>query len=362
MQLKSAPAADGTSLGVVKAEKDAFRSAASKAGVRLQERYSYDTLFNGLSIHASRGDVQKIKALPGVTAVWPVAIVDAPPKGGEPAPDLFTAIDMTGATIAQNELGYDGKGIKVAVMDTGIDVDHPAFGGDGSARSDSPLSDRVAYGYDFVGDAFNADPTSTSYNPTPMPDANPDDCNGHGTHVAGIVGANDATNGMKGVAPAVTFGAYRVFGCDGVHHGGHHDRRDGARARRRHGRAQHEHRLVVPVAAVSDRHGGQPARQQGRGRRRLDRQQRRKRPLRGRRARPRRESHRHRVVRQHPRSRCRTFTVSPANRTIGYTNATGGAAAADVRQLAAGADGNSDDSRRRLHGPAGREPRPARWR
>ena len=35
------------------------------------------------------------------------------------------------------------------------------------------------------------------------------------SHVAGIVGANDATTGLKGVAPDVTFGAYRVFGCEG---------------------------------------------------------------------------------------------------------------------------------------------------
>jgi minor extracellular serine protease Vpr len=59
---------------------------------------------------------------------------------------------------------------------------------------------------------FNADPTSPFYDPVPVPDPDPDDCQGHGTHVAGIVGANgDAV----GVAPEVTFGAYRVFGCDG---------------------------------------------------------------------------------------------------------------------------------------------------
>jgi subtilisin family serine protease len=66
-----------------------------------------------------------------------------------------------------------------------------------------------------VGDAYNADPSAASYNPVPAPDNNPDDCAGHGTHVAGIIGANDATNGLKGVAPDVTFGVYRVFGCAG---------------------------------------------------------------------------------------------------------------------------------------------------
>jgi hypothetical protein len=40
---------------------------------------------------------------------------------------------------------------------------------------------RVATGWDFVGDAFNADPTSPSYKPVPVPDPHPDDCNAHGT-------------------------------------------------------------------------------------------------------------------------------------------------------------------------------------
>ena len=217
VQLKSAPAADGTSLATLQSEKKAFRAAAANAGVSYTERYAFDTLFNGLSITASRSDVNRIKSLAGVTAVWPVAVIEAPPNGSSASPELFTAIAMTGADIAQSELGFTGAGVKVAVMDTGIDVDHPAFGGDGVARYDSMLfpSERVAYGYDFVGNAFNADSTSPSYNPVPTPDPNPDDCGGHGTHVAGIVGANDATTDLRGVAPDVTFGAYRVFGCEG---------------------------------------------------------------------------------------------------------------------------------------------------
>jgi minor extracellular serine protease Vpr len=217
VELSGLPSADGGNKAQLKNEKAAFRAAARDAGVSLRERYAFDTLWNGVSISASDAEIGKLRRLPGVKAVYPVEIVAAPePKGGV-SPDLFTAIEMTGANIAQDSLGYTGTGVKVAVMDTGIDVDHPAFGGDGVARSDSSLfpSVRVAYGYDFVGDAFNADPTSATYNPVATPDDNPDDCGGHGTHVAGIVGANDATNGMKGVAPDVTFGAYRVFGCNG---------------------------------------------------------------------------------------------------------------------------------------------------
>jgi len=214
VQLKSAPATTANQQKMLASERAAFRQEAKSAGIAFSERYSFDTLWNGLSLEASPGDIKKIRALSSVTAVWPVLVVDAPEVQWSSSPDLFTAITMTGADIAHNELGYTGKGIKVAVMDTGIDVDNPDFGGDGVPRYDSELfpSERVAYGFDFVGDDFNADPDSPTYNPVPVPDANPDDCGGHGSHVAGIVGGNGT---IVGVAPEVTFGAYRVFGCDG---------------------------------------------------------------------------------------------------------------------------------------------------
>ncbi|MCW5634225.1 MAG: S8 family serine peptidase [Rubrivivax sp.] len=100
----------------------------------------------------------------------------------------------------------------VGIIDTGIDIDHPAFGGGGVPGGTAFPSARVVAGYDFVGDAFNSSGAGAAL--VPVPDPNPDDCNGHGTHVAGIVGGNGG--GIKGVAPEVKFGAYRVFGCTGT--------------------------------------------------------------------------------------------------------------------------------------------------
>jgi subtilisin family serine protease len=215
VELSNAPTADGTNAAAVRNEKAAFRKAAAAAGISFKERGSFDTLFNGFSIEVSPSQRLAIARLPGVKAMYPVEAFSAPPveltRGGSAA-DLATAIQMTGAMAAQDTLGLTGAGVRVAVMDTGIDIDHPDLGGGGTDGGTAFPSARVAFGYDFVGDAFNADPASPGYNPVAVPDPNPDDCNGHGTHVAGIVGANGT---VKGVAPGVTFGAYRVFGCDG---------------------------------------------------------------------------------------------------------------------------------------------------
>ncbi|HEX2010409.1 MAG TPA: S8 family serine peptidase [Roseateles sp.] len=213
VELSGAPEADGNSRSAVKAEKAAFRNAAAAAGVKFKERRSYDSLFNGFAVEVSPTERNKLARLPGFKAMYPIEIIMAPkPEGGaSAAPDMISAIGMTGANVAQTA-GWTGAGIKVGIIDTGIDIDHPALGGNGSPGSTPFPSSRVAYGWDFVGDAYNADSSSPAYNPNPVEDFNPDDCGGHGTHVAGIVGANGA---VKGVAPGVTFGAYRVFGCAG---------------------------------------------------------------------------------------------------------------------------------------------------
>jgi minor extracellular serine protease Vpr len=208
VEMNGAPTAEGGSATAAKAEKAAFRAEAKNAGISFEERRAFDRLWNGLSIQTG-ADAATLKDIKGVKVVYRVGTESIPPTQTV-SPELATAVQMTGADIAQT-LGYDGTGVKVAVVDTGIDLDHPDLGGDNVAGAPFTNS-RVVSQYDFVRDAYNADPSSAAYSPTPVPDPIADDCNGHGTHVSGIVGAN---GGAVGVAPGVTFGAYRVFGCGG---------------------------------------------------------------------------------------------------------------------------------------------------
>jgi subtilisin family serine protease len=208
VELAAPSTSDGGTAATVAASHDAFKTAAKARGVGYTQRFEYGDLWNGFAVDASGADVSALRGVDGVKNLWPVATVSLPgPEAGDGETlDLATAITMTHADYVQNTLGITGKNVKVGIIDTGIDFDNPDLGG-----CFGP-SCRVFTGWNFVGDAFNADATSTLYSPTPVPGPNPDDCNGHGTHVAGIVGANGV---VKGVAPDVRFGAYRVFGCQG---------------------------------------------------------------------------------------------------------------------------------------------------
>ena len=211
VELASAPLAEASPvneakyLAKLKQEKQDFRSEARSRGLRFTERYAYDRLWNGLSVEMDPADLSMLANTPGVVAVYPVEPVD-PPEVALPvdlesgsAADLFTAITMTGAAEVQAE-GITGAGVKVGVIDSGIDYTHPDLGaGFGPGF-------RVEGGFDFVGNAYIGPGTF------PDPDPDPRDCNGHGTHVSGIIGAKGH---VTGVAPGVTFRAYKIFGCGG---------------------------------------------------------------------------------------------------------------------------------------------------
>ena len=87
-----------------------------------------------------------------------------------------------GTTVAHN-YGLDGSGIIVSVIDTGVDFTHPDLLGLG-------LEGKVIGGYDFIDN-----------------DETPEDSNGHGTQVAGIIASNGE---LKGIAPNSKILAYRV--------------------------------------------------------------------------------------------------------------------------------------------------------
>ena len=89
--------------------------------------------------------------------------------------------------------GINGSGVRTVVIDTGIDLNHSWFGPDLDLNG---VADRIVYSYDFADG-----------------DADASDRNGHGSHVASLVGGQDATYG--GVAPGADLIALKVFGDDG---------------------------------------------------------------------------------------------------------------------------------------------------
>ncbi|GAA4658173.1 MULTISPECIES: S8 family serine peptidase [Amycolatopsis] len=155
-----------------------------------------------------------------------------------------SAAQLTNTLTAWQQTGRYGDGVRVGVIDDGIDYTHADFGGPGTkAAYDSidrakptPLfpTAKVVGGTDLVGDDYDSNGTSGS--PDPVPDPNPLACGEHGTHVAGTIGGfgvnadgstftgdyskltPDALNAMKigpGTAPKALLYGIKVFGCHG---------------------------------------------------------------------------------------------------------------------------------------------------
>ncbi|WP_051266849.1 S8 family peptidase [Nakamurella lactea] len=218
--------------------QDAKTKKANRSAKAVTKRlYATTNTVPGVAISA---DLASIKAVAARSDV--VKISQIVPKTLNNA----GAAQFTKVLNAWQDTGLLGNGVRVGIIDTGIDYTHADFGGPGTvaawdaAHADSagawtPTA-KVVGGYDFSGDDYNADPTAADYQPVPHPDSNPLDCYGHGTHVAGTVAGSgvsadgstftgdyskltgDDLYAMKvgpGMAPKASLYALKVFGCTG---------------------------------------------------------------------------------------------------------------------------------------------------
>ncbi len=157
------------------------RQLVSAAGGRLH--FVYRSALRGFAATLPPRAVDGIRNSPQVARVEPDLLARAVGAGSS------TAASWGLDRIDQRPLPLDGtyhwdasgQGVTVYILDTGIRVTHDEFGG------------RASVGFDAVGDGQNGL-----------------DCNGHGTHVAGIVGG-----ATFGVARDANLVSVRVLGCDG---------------------------------------------------------------------------------------------------------------------------------------------------
>ena len=200
----------------------------------------YQVLNNALFIEIPTDELPALRALPEVAAVQPERHYER---------STSTSVPFIGAahTWVLPGGGFTGQGIKIAIIDSGIDYTHADFGGPGTGEAfqqNDPKTikpgvfptAKVVGGTDFVGDNYDSR-GENGQSATPEPDPNPLDSalSGHGTHVAGIAAGlgvtlpgqtytGPYTDTLKaadfrigpGVAPAASLYALKIFGSSGA--------------------------------------------------------------------------------------------------------------------------------------------------
>ena len=202
----------------IRAQQDSVASRVRQLGGK--ELARVDKALNAIVVSLDARRKAELEQTEGVQSVRPVNRYEL---------DLSETVPYIGAAALQVG-GNFGSGIRVAVLDSGIDYTHVAMGGAGSAAAYAAAygtstadpknktldgvfpTPKVIGGYDFVGEAWPDSPEA--------PDPDPIDCSptaigcggGHGTHVADIIGGVQA--GKFGVAPGALFYAVKV--CSAV--------------------------------------------------------------------------------------------------------------------------------------------------
>ena len=183
----------------INSEHTTFKQAFSRDKSLQQPKIlgEYTKTFNGIALDVSNQDIEKIKEIPeikkiikSITPNYKVhtTLMDSVPliQGGIPSGQL----DIDGNNcISTGKECLTGKGVKIAIIDTGVDYTHPDLGGC------IGIGCKVIGGYDFVNN-----------------DNDPIDDAGHGTHVAATSSGNGV---LKGVTPEAKIVAYKVLNSEG---------------------------------------------------------------------------------------------------------------------------------------------------
>jgi subtilisin family serine protease len=218
-------ASERTQKSALATHRDVLRARQSDMmnqlrGYGAQELGRVHVAHNAIAVKVDATSLKAISQLSGVVKVRPVVDYTL---------DLSETVPYVGGTAVQTA-GRTGAGVKVAVLDSGIDYTHKNLGGPGTAAAyaaaygtgtGDPLNTtrnglfptaKVIAGYDFVGEDWPNTPEA--------PDEDPIDFEGHGTHVADIIAGNDGA-AHKGMAPGASLVAVKVCSavatsCSGV--------------------------------------------------------------------------------------------------------------------------------------------------
>ncbi len=197
----------------VGAEQAAIRGQLT--GLGAQELSALRVGANGLRIRVPANQIANLRALPGVRSVGRVEIHRI---------NNIESVPWIGALRAAQKYGLTGTGVKIAIIDTGIDYLHANFRKDGVpgdyAGNDKSIIEpgtfptaKVVGGWDFAGATYDA---SNPANNVPVPDPDPLDGAGHGSHVAGTAAGFGVPGSIgPGVAPDALLYALKVFGDGG---------------------------------------------------------------------------------------------------------------------------------------------------
>ena len=212
-----ASAAGNSAVKAITLQQAAVQSLIANADKGLKVDYTYQVVLNGLAVRGTYADRAYLESLAGVASVT----VAKTYSYVEPV-DGYTAANQTSGAMMDsdraNAAGYTGKGTVTAILDTGLDLTHSAFAND----PEEPALDLADIEAVVATGELNAVVTADQlYKSAKIPfaydytsdDADVNDPNSHGTHVAGTVGADCAE--FSGVAPDTQIVAMKVFNDEG---------------------------------------------------------------------------------------------------------------------------------------------------